>query len=203
MKNNLNNFDTYIKRLGKTIRDDSSITRESLQVINTMIDFVIKKLSNSIRELMANSKHVIITSRDLQTAVRLVIDGDLAKHAVSEGTKVVTRFYSGGHTFSQKRLVFPTGRVEKHFRQYLDALCKVRLGTCFKHYAAGVIEHLTGEILELAGNWANDVKKRRITPKHINLAVRDDEDLNKLFKNGRRVMNSFPLGIGKGELFSG
>jgi histone H2A len=47
-------------------------------------------------------------------------------------------------------------------------------------YLAAVLEYLCAEILELAGNAARDNKKSRIVPRHITLAVKNDEELNKL-----------------------
>lgn len=47
-------------------------------------------------------------------------------------------------------------------------------------YLAAVLEYLCAEILELAGNAARDNKKARIVPRHITLAVKNDEELNKL-----------------------
>ncbi|XP_067878260.1 histone H2A-like [Heterodontus francisci] len=78
---------------------------------------------------------------------------------------------------SRAGLQFPVGRVHRHLRKgnYAE-----RVGAGAPVYLAAVLEYLTAEILELAGNAARDNKKSRIIPRHLQLAVRNDEELNKL-----------------------
>ena len=88
----------------------------------------------------------------------------------SKGGKSVSRSKKAG-------LQFPVGRVHRYLKQGKYAS---RIGAGAPVYLAAVLEYLAAEILELAGNAARDNKKSRIIPRHIQLAVRNDEELSKL-----------------------
>ncbi|KAJ0004854.1 hypothetical protein NQD34_011068 [Periophthalmus magnuspinnatus] len=76
-------------------------------------------------------------------------------------------------------VLFPVGRMMRYLR---NTTHKYRIGIGAPVYMAAVIEYLAAEILELAGNAARDNKKGRITPRHIKLAVANDEELNQLLR---------------------
>ena len=98
----------------------------------------------------------------------LLLSGGRGKKA--SGAKAVSRSAKAG-------LQFPVGRVARHMKK---AKVSARVGAGAPVYLAAVLEYLTAEILELAGNAARDNKKTRIIPRHVQLAVRNDEELNKL-----------------------
>merc|ERR1712210_132829 len=78
---------------------------------------------------------------------------------------------------SRAGLQFPVGRLSRFLRKGRYAQ---RVGAGAPVYLAAVLEYLAAEVLELAGNAARDNKKRRIVPRHVQLAVRNDEELHKL-----------------------
>ena len=98
--------------------------------------------------------------------------------AKSRATSVATSKAAKKSRSKRAGLQFPVGRIHRHLRKGNFA---TRIGSGAPVFLAAVIEYLTAEILELAGNAARDNKKARIIPRHLQLAVRNDEELNQLF----------------------
>ena len=91
-KKRTESYSIYIYKVLKQVHPDTGISTKGMSIMNSFISDIFDKIANEAGKLVRYNKKGTLTSREIQTAVRLALPGELAKHAVSEGTKAVTKF---------------------------------------------------------------------------------------------------------------
>lgn len=90
-------YSSYLFKILKQVHPDTGISSKSMSILNSLVNDIFERLANESSKLSSQSGRRTISSREIQTAVRLIFPGELAKHAVSEGTKAVTKYTSSKH----------------------------------------------------------------------------------------------------------
>jgi len=91
-KRRVEQFTTYIYRVLKQVHPETGISKKAMGIMNSFVNDTFDRLATEAVRLARYSKKSTLTSREIQTSVRLLLPGELAKHAVSEGTKAVTKY---------------------------------------------------------------------------------------------------------------
>jgi histone H2B len=87
-------YSIYIYKVLKQVHPDTGISSKAMSIMNSFVNDIFERIAQEASRLAHYNKKATITSREIQTAVRLLLPGELAKHAVSEGTKAVTKYTS-------------------------------------------------------------------------------------------------------------
>ncbi|KAF7722480.1 histone H2B [Apophysomyces ossiformis] len=87
-------YSSYIYKVLKQVHPDTGISNKAMSILNSFVNDIFERIATEASKLAAYNKRSTISSREIQTAVRLILPGELAKHAVSEGTKAVTKYTS-------------------------------------------------------------------------------------------------------------
>mmetsp|Transcript_33988 Transcript_33988/g.47482 ORF Transcript_33988/g.47482 Transcript_33988/m.47482 type:complete len:125 (-) Transcript_33988:99-473(-) len=87
-------FSLYIYKVLKQVHPDTGISKKAMNIMNSFINDIFEKISLEASKLVRYNKKRTLSSREIQTGVKLLLPGELAKHAISEGTKAVTKFTS-------------------------------------------------------------------------------------------------------------
>uniref|UniRef100_A0A4X1SIH4 Histone H2B n=2 Tax=Laurasiatheria TaxID=314145 RepID=A0A4X1SIH4_PIG len=107
-------YSVYVYKVLKQVHPDTGISSKAMGIMNSFVNDIFERIAGEASRLAHYNKRSTITSREIQTAVRLLLPGELAKHAVSEGTKAVTKYTSSN---SLALLAFPGCQFtqQRHF----------------------------------------------------------------------------------------
>merc|ERR1712243_27704 len=94
-KKSKESYSRFIYKVLKQVHPDTGISSKAMSIMNSFVNDIFGRLATESSKLTSYSKKKTMTSREIQTSTRLILPGDLAKHAVSEGTKAVTKYTSG------------------------------------------------------------------------------------------------------------
>jgi len=194
-------FDIYIKQMLKVVHKDVKIQQISINILNTMLCSLAKRIIQGACDLTNLNNKKTITSREIKTSIQIIMSKTLALHAMSEGIRAITVYNNYSPTKKktsrshQAKLRFSVSKIERLISNYRYKK-NWRIGSSSAIYLTATLEYITVEILELSGNAAFDARRANydrpliLTPNHIMLAIRNDEELNKLF-------SGFILGAGR------
>lgn len=87
-------YGIYIYKVLKQVHPDVGISSKAMSIMNSFVNDLFGRLASEASKLCQNNKKKTLSSREIQTSVRLQLPGELAKHGVSEGTKAVTKYTS-------------------------------------------------------------------------------------------------------------
>ena len=183
------NFEVYIKRVLVELHPGKRISKNALYQLNQLVNLLGKAIVEKAHFLnskeLQNRTKKTISSREIQSAVRLILQGELSKKAVSNGVKAVVKFHnpiSGPQvkkiTMQERAgLKFSVSRATKFFKKY-----NTRIGQGAPVYLASVLEYVIAEVLYLS----DDLGKKEnstVSSRNLKLAIDNDEELKRLCKN--------------------
>ncbi len=87
-------FSIYVYKVLRQVHTDTGISSKAMSIMNSFVNDIFERIANESSRLSNHNGRSTISSREIQTSVRLLLPGELAKHAVSEGTKAVTKYTS-------------------------------------------------------------------------------------------------------------
>lgn len=93
-KSRKESYSTYIYKVLKQTHPDTGISQKAMSIMNSFVNDIFERIASEASKLAVYNKKSTISAREIQTAVRLILPGELAKHAVSEGTRAVTKYSS-------------------------------------------------------------------------------------------------------------
>jgi histone H2B len=88
-------FSVYIYKVLKQVHNDTGVSKKSMAIMNSFINDIFERIALEASKLVRYNKKHTLSAREVQSAVKLLLPGELAKHAIIEGAKAVNKYASG------------------------------------------------------------------------------------------------------------
>lgn len=197
-------FNIYIYKVLKQIYPEMGITVISMKIMNSLIYDIFTRIAQEASHLVKIGGGNTLDTRCIETATKLVLINGLRKHGLMEARKAVNKYNASiikcdndnyndndndndyDDPFSMKNarrstkagLVFPVGRIAKYLKE--GGYNIKRIASLAPIYMAAILEYFIAEIIELSGNTAKQMKRKRILPMHIYISIKKDDELKSL-----------------------
>lgn len=177
-----------LQKLLSTIHPHVGMTLAAARVLVSMVDDLLTRILDCASDRLLGVGAHLVTARDIQSAVRVILSRDLARHAISGGTASVQLYSRADTTRDDRSTTSSLSGVKWSVPDTARIAARICPGRAFSSHAivflAATLEYIAAELLELSGNASRVSRSARIGPRHVLLAVRNDPDLNTLFGNG-------------------
>ena len=173
-------FEIYISKVLKQVAPDNGITSNAKQQLNSFLCILLKEISSLVSELTSISKRKTISLKEIKNALNIILFGELLSCCMIEGDKACDAFSneSKGSKHSRANIIFPPSLVGKFLRNNFNFSVAILAPV----YLAAVLEFITFDILDISVKNSKESKHNRITVRDMELTVRNDIELNTLFK---------------------
>ncbi|KAM5141834.1 histone H2B 1.1-like [Mantella aurantiaca] len=136
----------YVYKVLKQVHPDTGISSKAMSIMNSFVNDIFERIAGEASRLAHYNKRRTITSREIQTSVRLLLPGELAKHAVSEGTKAVTKIIMSGRGKGGKGL--GKGGAKRHRKVLRDNIQGITKPAIRRLARRGGVKRISGLIYE-------------------------------------------------------
>jgi histone H2B len=182
-KKDTDSYKSYIRKVLAQVHPEIRIGQSATDVIDSLVKTMLSKIKEQACKLTLLKGGKTIDTKILTAALELFLPTELAKHAIAEGTKAVTKFHAttlDATTQAAKAgLIFNVGRVKRHLKDNIT----LRVSADTPVFLAAVLEYMTAEILELAGRNAESRSRKTIDSKAVHYSIREDDELSGVFSD--------------------
>lgn len=184
-KKKMRYFETYISKVLKQVSEDNGIKSNAKQQLNSVLCIICEEISRKVLDLTKIPRKKTLSIKEIHNAVQIIMTGELAINAVMYGQSAADNFrdteLKNTSRQTKARIIFPPSVTEKFLREF--GMSKIMTTGNSSIYLAAILEYLCREILDPACSIATEYKRKRISVRDLELAVRGDSELDLLFRS--------------------